>query len=214
MKRRIARLSFYSIYCMLGLAGLLLDFGVIGGSLHTRPFVFYTSLSNMVCTAFMIVSLVRTIQSGDSDFAPLCKFLFVVMILVTAIVYNLLLNSYSSWIAYFSAVKNCLYHLILPVMFFLDWLLFYRRGSIKELQPLLTAVIPFTYVVYILIRAAAVKSTGVTVSVLYPYFFLNVDRLGWRSFVVWMGLLLVALIALSYALYGLDRLLCKKELKV
>ena len=69
---------------------------------------------------------------------------------------------------------------------------------------------PLIYVVYILARAAVIKWTGITVSVLYPYFFMNVDRLGWGGFALWMAILLAGILALGCSLYALDRLLRKK----
>ena len=212
MAKKIGRLWFYGVYCILALVGLLADFGVFSGRLRTEPFVYYTSLSNMVCSVFMAISLVRCLQNRDNTggFAPICKYFFVVMILITAIVYNLLLNPYRSWNAYFTNVKNSLYHLVLPVMFLLDWLLFYRRRSLKLWQPLCALLIPLSYIVYILVRAAVVKAARLSVSVLYPYFFLNVDRLGWLGFLRWMGILLLSLVAMNYGLYALDRIHFKK----
>ena len=210
MRKRTLQLLFYILYCLLAAVGLVLDFGFFTGNISTNPFVFYTSLSNMLCSGFMLAALVRNLRNPTGEPWHRCKFLFVVMILVTAIVYNLLLNSYNSVIAYFANVKNALYHLILPVLFVLDWFLFYRRGAVKLTYPLLAVGIPLAYVVYILLRAFMVKSAGTAVGVLYPYFFLNVDRLGWAGFAMWMGILLVALLLLGYGLCGLDRLLCRK----
>lgn len=211
MKKRVAHLIFCVIYCIFALIGLLADFGAFRGNFTTRPFVFYTSLSNMLCSAFMVFSLIRNIRRGEMAFWPLGKFVFVVMILLTAIVFNLFLNSYSSVIAFFAAFKNALYHLILPVMFFLDWIFFYKKGTVKLYEPLLALIPPLVYVIYILFRADVVRFGGLTVSVLYPYFFLNVDQLGWRGFLLWTGFLLVMLLLLAYGLYGLDRLMSPKR---
>jgi len=126
-------------------------------------------------------------------------------------VYNLLLYPYGSMLAYIADTKSFLYHLVLPVMFVLDWLIFYKRGSVKPLYPVYALTIPLTYVGYILLRAAIVKARGMTVDVMYPYFFLNVDRLGWQGFLLWMAILLVSLLALGYGLYGLDHLICRKK---
>ena len=210
MKKRKIHLLFYAVYCLLGLAALTMDFGVFSGAIVTKPFVYYTSISNMLCTGFMMAAFVRSLQHGDDEPWDRCKFLFVVMILLTAIVYNLLLNSYDSMIAYFAAVKNALHHLILPVLFFLDWIIFYKRGKTKPLYPVLAVGIPMVYVAYILLRGVIVRATGTTVAILYPYFFLNIDSLGWQAFAMWMAILLVALLLLGYTLYGLDRLLCRK----
>ena len=199
------------MYCILALIALLADFGVLAGNLTTRPFAFYTSLSNMICSVFMAVSLIQSLRSRETALCPRCKYLFVVMILVTAILFNLLLNPYSSLIAYFASFKNALHHLILPVLFCLDWILFYKRGTVKPCDPLWALGIPLIYVAYILLRAFVVKSAGITVSVLYPDFFLNIDQLGWQGFLFWMGRLLVMLLLLAYGLYGLDRFFSRRR---
>ena len=213
MKKRTAKLCFYSTYCVLALVGTLLDFGVFTGKISTRPLVYYTSLSNMVCSIFMLISLVRCIRNIEQNHGVMsfCKYTFVIMILLTAIVYNVLLNRYNSLIAYFADIKNSLYHFILPILFFLDWILFYRRGMVKWLYPLAALAFPLVYVLYIIIRAAVVNTAGIAVSVLYPYFFLNVEKLGWFGFGLWMGILLIGLIILGYGLYALDRLLCRRS---
>jgi hypothetical protein len=213
MKKKTAHLCFCTVYCVLGLVGLMLDFKLLSGSPTARPFVFYTSWSNMLCSGFMLASLLQNIRQKDASqgFAPVCKFLFTVMILLTAVVHNFLLEYLSSVLSYFLDVKNCLHHLILPVLFFLDWLFFYPKGTLKLWQPVLSPVIPLAYVCYILARAAFVRQLGITVNVLYPYFFLNVEKTGWQGFGLWMGILFVMLLALGYGIYGIDRMLQRKQ---
>ena len=211
MKKRVAHLVFCGVYCILALIALLADFGVLAGHLTTRPFVFYTSLSNMICSTFMVVSLIRNFRYREVGVFPRCKFLFVVMILLTAIAFNLLLNPYGSIISYFAAYKSALHHLVLPAMFCLDWILFYKRGTVKLYDPLLALSIPSLYVIYILARGVIVKSAGLTVNVLYPYFFLDLDALGWQGFLFWIGILLALLLFLGYALCALDRLLFRRS---
>lgn len=210
MKKKTVPIIFYSVYCVLAVVGFLLDFRLPGGKLTGRPFVYYTSLSNMACSLFMLAALVHQFRHGSREFCPKVKFVFVIMILVTCIVYNLLLNGYGSWQAYFADVKNSLYHLILPVLFVLDWLLFYRRGRVTPGDPLLAVIPPALYAVYIVVRAAVADGLGITLGIRYPYFFLNIDRLGWDGFALWTGILLAALLALGYSLYALDRLLSKR----
>lgn len=212
MKKKTLQTAFYCVYCALAVVGFALDFGIFSGKLTGRPFVFYTSLSNMVCSGFMFALLFRRIRTGEEAPWPRAKFVFMIMILITAIVFNFLLNYHQSVAAYFSNLKNCLYHLILPAMFFLDWLLFYKRGSVKPVYPVLAIVPPLAYVVYILLRAVIADSMGIAVSVRYPYFFLNVDSLGWLGFTRWMVILLAGLLALGYTLYALDHLLRKRPM--
>ena len=202
--KRAAKTVFYGLYCALGICCILLDFGYPKVRFMWEPFVYYTSLSNMLCTGFTFLSLIRAFFS-KRDFLPRVKFAFSVMIGVTAIVYNLFLNGYTSVAAYFAATKNGLYHLLLPLCFCLDWLIFYDRGRVKPYDPLLAATIPLAYVIYILVRAEVVLKIGRYVRVRYPYFFLNADILGWDGLALWLVGLLIGVLALGYGLYALDR---------
>lgn len=206
--KRAAKIVFYLVYCALGIYCILLDFGYPKVRFKWEPFVYYTSLSNMLCIGFSFLSLVWAIFSRR-DFAPRVKFAFSVMIAVTAIVYNLFLNGYTSIGAYFAATKNGLYHLLLPLFFCLDWLIFYGRGRVKPFDPLLAATIPLAYVIYILVRAEVVLKIGRYVRVRYPYFFLNVDILGWDGLALWLCGLLAGVLALGYGFFGLDRSFCR-----
>lgn len=211
--KRAVRILFYCVYCALGIYCVLLDFGYPNLRFRGDPFLYYTSLSNMICIGFTLLCLFHQLCKGKEgrDFAPRPKFALTVMILITAIVYNLLLNKYTSLAAYFTATKNGLYHLLLPAAFFLDWLIFYEHGRIKARDPLFAVGIPLLYVIYILLRAAIVRTNGIYVRTLYPYFFLNVDRLGWSGFLLWMGILLAGVLALGYGLFAIDRLISRKS---
>ena len=208
--KRAAKICFYLLYLGLGIYCILLDFGYPRVRFKWDPFVYYTSLSNMLCIGFTFLSLVWSLFS-KRDFAPRVKFAFSVMIAITAIVYNLLLNGYTSIGAYFAATKNGLYHLLLPLSFCLDWLIFYDRGQVKPVDPLFTVGIPLVYVVYILIRAEVVLKIGRYVRVRYPYFFLNVDILGWDGLALWLVGLLIGVLALGYGIYALDRFLFRRK---
>lgn len=204
------RLGFQILYCALAVVGFLAQLGVFQGVLNRSYLVYYTNLSNLICMIFGFCSLAWLLRGGE-DFAPALKFVFSIMILVTFILYNGLLSNYSSIIAYFSSLKNGLNHGILPVLFVLDWVLFYRWGRTKWTYPLLSILPPAVYVVYILIRAAILDATGRVAAVVYPYYFLNLDNLGWGGFLSWMGGLMIAFLALGYALCALDHLLSKRK---
>lgn len=211
IRKRSVQLIFKAVFCTLGLIAFLMTLGVFDRRLDRNYHVYYTHLSNALCLGFMLCSLVRTAVaaerqgSGFCDFAPRLKFMLTVMILITCIVYNTLLSNYRSVGAYFASLKNGLNHFILPVMFFLDWLLFYERRRVKWTYPLLGVIIPLTYVLYILLRAAVLKATGKYARVVYPYFFINPDALGWNGFLRWILILLAAVLALGYGIYLLDK---------
>lgn len=208
---RKTRLIYQSIYCLLAVVGFLAQLGLFQGVLNRSYLVFYTNLSNFLCMIFGFCSLIRTASGRKTEnFAPGLKFVFLIMISITFILYNGLLANYPSILAYFSSLKNGLNHCILPVLFVLEWFLFYERGKTKWTYPLLSALPPFLYVVYILIRAALLDFLGKKAAVVYPYYFLNLPDLGWWGFLRWMGTLLFAFLSLGYALCALDHWLGRK----
>lgn len=206
------RIAYQTCYCILAVVGFLAQLGVFQGVLNRNYLVYYTNLSNLLCMVFGFFSLAHLLRGGR-DFAPALKFVFSIMILVTFILYNGLLANYSSIFAYFSSLKNGLNHGILPVLFVLDWVLFYERGKTKWTYPLLSIIPPALYVAYILIRAAILDALGRTASVVYPYYFLDLSDLGWGGFLRWMGMLLAGFLALGYVLCALDHLLIARKEK-
>lgn len=210
MKKRAVHMVFCGVYCFLAVYACLGDFGLLPGSVYGWPFVYYTSLSNMACGVFMVAALIRNIRKGEVGIWPGAKFILMVTIIVTAIGYQWLLNIYSTEIPYFITPQNGLYHLVLPVMFCLDGLLFYERGAVRFWHPPLETVISLLYTVYILLRAAAIRWLGISNTLLYPYFFVNLDDLGWAGIGYWVAVMATAHLALGYGLYVIDRILKKR----
>lgn len=210
IKNRTAQLVFQTVYAVLGFLAMLGTLGYFEASFNPNFYVYYTNLSNYICWGVILVSLVKTIkfnnkkEDGFCNVAPTFNFMCVIMILVTTLVYNFLLAGDKTFVTYTTDLSNMLNHLILPIMFVLNWVLFYEHSKIKWFHPLLCTIMPLTYVVLIVIRALILK--GVENAFLYPYFFLNIDKLGWGGFFGWISILIVVFVALGYLLYALDNL--------
>lgn len=210
IKNRTTQVVFQTIYCVLAFFGVIGSLGYFVVEFNDDFYLMYTNLSNYICIVFMFVSLVFTIkkankkEDGFVNLAPTFKFMCVIMILVTCLVYNFLLAKDFGVRHYFTSVPNLTMHLILPIMFILDWVLFYEHGKTKWYYPLLSLIMPLIYVVYILIRAAIIGSRPV--KVLYPYFFLDVKTLGWGGFFGWLIALIAVFVLLGYIIYVLDNL--------
>ena len=54
----------------------------------------------------------------------------------------------------------------------------------------------------ILIRAAFLN--GSTTALLYPYYFLDLNTLGWGGFLMWLGILFAIFVVLGYVFYLFD----------
>ena len=210
IKNRTTQLVFQTIFVVLSFFGLIASLGYFNKSFNNEFYVYYTNLSNYICMGFMVVCWVKTIKAshkkedGAVTTAPKFNFMCVIMILVTCLVYNILLAKDYTVQEYFTSISNLLLHVTLPIMFILHWVLFYEYGKIKWYYPLLCVVMPLVYVVFILIRAAIV---GANYSgTIYPYFFLNVSKLGWGGFFGWVIGLVAVFVAIGYLFYLFDNI--------
>lgn len=99
-------------------------------------------------------------------------------------------------------------HQVLPVLYVADWIVFFRRGQVRVFQPLVGALVPIAYVVFIFVHAAVL---GFVDDDLYPYFFLDLDRLGVAGVATWVAILTVVFMAVGYAIYGMDQLVAHRK---
>ena len=95
-KSRTAQLIYQSFYCALGLVAIFASFGIFDDYTMFRWdfYVHFTNLSNFFCIGIMAAQLVQTAKKrGDSYIttAPLLKFIGVLAILLTFVVFNTLL---------------------------------------------------------------------------------------------------------------------------
>ena len=198
---------FQVVYCVLGVFGVLGSLGYFKQSFSENFYLYYTNLSNYICLGFMVAALIVTArqayrhETGAVQVAPTFNFLCVIMILVTCLVYNFLLAKEYTVAEYFLTPHNLLLHLILPIMFIVHWAVFCEHGRLRWFHPLLCTVMPLIYVVVILVRSVIMHGKS---SFLYPYFFLDVDELGWGGVIGWVAVLLVAFVAIGYVFYAFD----------
>ncbi len=214
IKNRNIQILFQTIFCTLGVVGIMASLGQFTAKFNADFYVYYTNLSNYICIGFMFVSLFFTMrkankkEDGPVTFAPAFKFVCMIMIMVTFFVYNILLAKDYGVVDYFTSINNIILHITLPIMFVLDWVLFYEHGKTRWFYPLFSLIMPLVYVAFILIRGAIVNHATTLV---YPYFFLNLDELGWGGLLKWLAILIVAFVILGYVIYLLDHITTIKQ---
>lgn len=216
IKNRTMQLIFQSFYCAIGLIGIIASFGIFDDVLNPRWdfYVHFTNLSNYLCIGVVFAELVHTAKKRENSYvstAPFLKFIGVLAILLTFLVFNFLLagqpdrDPQANW-----RIGSLCFHVILPIMYVLDWLLFYEHKKVRWFYPLASVIFPVLYVVFVFIRAAIVNFNP-DVPYLYPYFFLNLDNLGVAGVAKWVAILFAGFIALGYIFYGIDMLIKSKE---
>ena len=223
IKNRNAQLIFYTIYCTLGIVGSIACLGIFDDIKTFRWdfYVYFTNISNFLCLGVMFAALVETVKKKDDGYvcaAPLLKFIGMLGILLTFIVFNTMLAGAAdrdpqlNW-----RIGSLLFHVVLPIMYVADWFLFYERKKCKWYYPLASIGFPLAYVLFLLIQAVILKfdssiltPTGAKTPLIYPYFFVNLETQG-LMVLVWIVALAAVFAAVGYAFYGLDRLIKSKQ---
>ena len=218
MKNRTAQLIFYTVYCTLAFVGCIACTGIFDNINVIRWdfYVHFTNISNFLCFGVMLASLIQTITKKEDSFvtaAPLLKFIGMLGILLTFLVFNIMLagaegrDPQANW-----RVGSLLFHVLLPILFILDWVLFRERKKCKWYYPLASVGFPVAYVLFLLIHAIILRFDSsiliptTTTPLIYPYFFVNLDTLGVPGVLMWIAILSAAFVAVGYVFFGLDRL--------
>jgi hypothetical protein len=218
---RTAQLIYQSFYCALGLVAIVASFGVFDDYTMFRWdfYVHFTNLSNYLCIGIMAAQLVQTAKKKEDSYVtvvPLLKFIGVLAIMLTFVVFNALLagdrDPQLNW-----RVGSLLCHVVLPIMFVGDWFLFRERGRVKWYYPIASVGFPLAYLTFIMAQAALLKFDtsilipGTTTPLIYPYFFVNLETQGVAGVAKWAVILFVAFMVVGFLFYGIDRVLKRKD---
>ena len=219
---RTAQLIYQSFYCALVLVAIFASFGIFDDYTMFRWdfYVHFTNLSNYFCIGIMLAQLIQTARKKEDSYittAPVLKFIGVLAILLTFVVFNTMLAGAAdrdpqlNW-----RVGSLLAHVVLPIMYVADWFLFRERGKVKWYYPVASVGFPLAYMAFIFIQAAILKfDTSILIPrtntpLIYPYFFVNLETQGVAGVAKWALLMFVAFMAVGFVFYGIDRLLKRK----
>ena len=223
IKNRTAQLIFYTVYCTLGLVGFIASLGIFDNIENIRWdfYVHFTNISNFLCLGVMFTALVQTIKKKEDSYvsaAPLVKFIGMLGILLTFLVFNIMLagaegrDPQANW-----RIGSLLFHVLLPILYIADWFIFYERKKSKWYYPIASIGFPLGYVIFLLIQAIILKfDTSILIPttetpLIYPYFFVNIDTQGVPGVLMWIAILAVAFAAVGFLFFGLDKLGRKKS---
>lgn len=200
-----ASFIYKSVYLVIGFIGLFLATEIYTGTFNDGFFVYYTNLSNLIAfglMAYLWVIDVQILKGKPRTFKyPSVRFVITIMILVTLIIYNTLLgNMFDST---YWRVRNVIMHLVGPILVVLDFLLFNPKNNLKWRAILDSLILPYLYVIVTLIIGLFTNS--------YPYFFLDVDNIGYGGVLGWVFILTLGFLILSLALVSYNKFLLKNR---
>ena len=218
IKNRTVQIIFQTIYCTLGFVGLIACLGIFDNisAIRWDFYVHFTNLSNFFCIGVMLSALIQTAKKKEDSYvtaAPLLKFIGMLGILLTFLVFNIMLagaegrDPQANW-----RIGSLIFHVVLPLMYIADWFLFYERKQCKWYYPVASIGFPLTYVIFLLIQALILKFDSsiliptTQTPLIYPYFFVNIDTQGPDGVLRWIGILSVAFVVGGFAFFGLDKI--------
>ena len=218
IKNRTVQLIYQTIYCTLGLVGCIASLGIFDdiNTIRWDFYVHFTNISNFLCIGIMLAALIQTAKKKEDSFvsaAPILKFIGMLGILLTFLVFNIMLagadgrDPQANW-----RVGSLIFHVVLPILYIVDWFLFYERKKCKWYYPIASIAFPLAYVVFLLIQAIILKFDSsiliptTTTPLIYPYFFVNLETQGVSGVLMWIGILSVAFVVVGFAFLGLDRM--------
>ena len=218
IKNRTAQLIFQTVYCTLGLVGVIASLGIFDNvnTIRWDFYVHFTNISNFLCIGVMVASLIETAKRKEDGYvtvAPLLKFIGMLGILLTFLVFNIMLagaegrDPQANW-----RIGSLCFHVVLPILYIADWFLFRERKKTEWYYPIASIGFPLAYAIFLLIQAvilgfdSSILIPTTTTPLIYPYFFVNLDTQGVGGVLMWIVILAVAFAAVGYAFFGLDRL--------
>ena len=212
IKNRTVQLMFQTAFCTLGILGIVASFGTFNYEFRSDFYVHFTNLSNYLCIGIMVVELIETIKKKENSYTtklPLLKFVGLTAILLTFCIFNFILAGDREMYLNFM-INSVLFHIVLPIMYIVDWVLFYEHKNIKWTYPLISVIFPIVYAIFIFIRAW-ILDFNPEAPYIYPYFFLDLNELGVNGVIKWIGILSIVFIVVGYVIFGLDKISKRKK---
>ncbi|MBO5907673.1 MAG: Pr6Pr family membrane protein [Clostridia bacterium] len=219
IKNRTVQLIYQTVYCTLGIVGCVACLGIFDdvNTFRWDFYVYFTNISNFLCLGVMLASLISTAKRKDEGYvrtAPLLKFIGMLGILLTFLVFNLLLAGAAGRDPQANfRVGSVLFHVLLPIMYIADWFLFYERKTCKWYYPIASISFPLAYVIFLLIQAiilgfdsTILTPTGAKTPLIYPYFFVNLETQGLPGVLMWIAIISAAFVAAGFMFFGLDKI--------
>lgn len=154
-----------------------------------------------ITTNILIVCVFAAIAVlGRTRVPPLIVGGAVLAILLVGIVFNFVLGQIPQ-MSWWTFLGDSLHHHVAPLLVPLWWLIYAPHGLLRISAPFIWALYPLGYAAYSLTRAALQPDDPWR----YPYFFMDVDRLGWIPVVLNIFGIGVGFVLAGLAVVALDR---------
>ena len=201
---------------LLNTLGLLLHSQLIPrGRIRAGMFCFYTNQSNLLLTVYELLLFCAGFYPGGGLWAALTDVrvscAMALCIWVTHLIYQFVLVPYEKrkglkFADFGGSFGNLCVHYGTPWLVVMQWVLWGDKSGLTVLSAVWWLVLPLAYFVYAMLRARTGKPIGHT-RLLYPYPFMDLEKLGPKRFCRSVAAVLAAFFALGCIFVGLVRLL-------
>ena len=178
-------------------------------------FCFYTNQSNLLLTVYELLLLCAAFWPGGRLWAVLTDVrlscAMALYIWVTHLIYQFVLvpeqkRKGQRFADFGGSFGNLCVHYGTPWLVVLQWVLWGDKSVLTVLSAVWWLVLPLAYFAYAMLRARTGKPIGHT-RLLYPYPFMDLEKLGPKRFCRSVTAVLAAFFALGCIFVGLGRLL-------
>jgi hypothetical protein len=196
LHNRFLIVTWRSMLIVACLVGIVLDSLSLG---FLPQLVYFTLQSNFFLVGYLGYALWTTARKTAEPPSALAG-AAILYILITGLVFNLVLAKGPILLS--GSLSSILLHFCVPIMATLDWLLFLPHRRLHWRNALHWLIYPLAYLAFVLIRGLLISGPY-----RYPYFFVNVDQIGYGGVALNTLIFGIAFWLLGLLLIVLDRVL-------
>jgi len=196
IQNRYAKIAYRSVIVLLAFVGLWLEFISFGEKAWRLLTTWYVLIAGVYYGVNIVISIIKPKQHG----AMCCSMLHGAIILTGLM---LLIGDIAAATGAFDVLGlegiGCfLTNFLLPILIFLDWIIFVRKGTWRVIDPWYWLAWLIIYAGIIILTARGARDWP------YPYSFLDYQAIGIDIMIWWILLISVIALAAGYAIMLLD----------
>lgn len=192
-----------------------IHFNVNDEYFNAHSFSFFTVWSNILCLIVMCILLIKYFWGRDICSRSLVYFKGMAL---SAIICAFLVYHFGESVVKYPLhtigifglpITTLLSHYIVPFMFILDWILFQPKGYFKWWHIAGWLAFPIIYFLSFITRCYCNPDSAFENVEKYPYFFLDYETLGVKTFCGYILLMLFIMVAENVVIVMLDKWMVK-----
>lgn len=199
----------YIFICINGLSRHFFPFS-LSSSIHMISY--FTIQSNILCLVLYIILLLDTIKefylpdlkSSIRKKHSLLRGMMIMSITLVFLAYNIVLKCKGFTMLHGTSchltINDVYVHYLIPIMTIIDWLLFQEKNSFSFVDPFFWLILPASY--YLIINIKTIFQ-----SCSYPYYFIDIDKLGLSTVLNNALLCICVCLVLGYIIVIIDKTL-------